>query len=173
RAAERDDAIQLAEVEWKEIWRQRPIADAEELRSTYSRKAEVLAMITEHARLSTALEQVEEQLSAGKEEQARIEDELTLHPDQPDPAVLIATIEDAKSLGDTDDAIARLNSDIKRLTTETNRELSTLGLWSGSLERFEALRVPLTATIDQYARDWESTDNARRDLGTRLSHARD
>ena len=172
RAAERDDATQLAEVEWKEIWRKRPIADADELRGTYSRKAEVLALITEHARLNTALEQVEEQLRAGEEEQARIEDELTLHPDPPDPAVLIASIEDAKALGDTDDVIARLNSDIKRLTTETDRELSTLGLWSGSLESFESLRVPLTATIDQHSRDWESTDNARRDLGTRLTLAR-
>jgi len=62
RTAERDDAIERAEVEWKEVWRKRPISDAEELRSAYSRKTEVLALITEHARLTTALEQAEEQL---------------------------------------------------------------------------------------------------------------
>jgi len=66
-----------------------------------------------------------------------------------------------------------LNSEIKRLTSETNRELSDLGLWSGSLEKLEALSIPLAATIDQYARDWESNDNTRRELSARLSHARD
>ena len=48
-----------------------------------------------------------------------------------DPTVLMATIEQARSLGDTENAITRLSTDIKRLTTEANRELSTLGLWSG------------------------------------------
>ena len=173
RMSERDDAIQLAEVEWKEIWRKRPISDAEELKSAYSRKTEVLALSTEHARLTTALEQTEEQLRTGTQEQERIDDELALHPEPPDPTVLIATIEQAKSLGDTGTAIARLNSDIKRLTTEANRELSTLRLWSGDLEKLEVLRVPLAATIDQYARDWESNDNASRDLSGRLSHTQD
>jgi chromosome segregation ATPase len=139
----------------------------------YSRKTEVLALSTEHARLTTALEQTEEQLRAGTQELGRIDNELALHPEPPDPTVLIATIERAKSLGDTDNAIARLNSDIKRLTNEANRELSTLGLWSGNLERLETLRVPLAATIDQYARDWESNDNVRRELGGRLSHTQD
>ena len=173
RVTERDDAIQLAEVEWKEIWRKRSISDAEELKSAYSRKTDVLALITEHARLTTALDQADEQLRTGTQEQERIDDELALHPEPPDPTVLIAAIEQAKSLGDTENAIARLNSDIKRLTTETSRQLSTLGLWSGGLEKLEALRAPLAATIDQYARDWESDDNARRELSGRLSHTRD
>ncbi len=173
RMAERDDATQLAEVGWKEIWRKRPISDAEELKSAYSRKTEVLALSTEHARLTTALEQTEEQLRAGTQEQERIDDELVLHPEPPDPTVLIATIEQAKSLGDTTNAIARLNSDIKLQTTEANRELSALAPWSGGLEKLEALRVPLAATIDQYARDWESNDNVRRELSGRLSRNRD
>lgn len=69
---ERNEAIQLAEATWKEVWRHRPVSDAEELRSTYSRKAEIFALITEHARLSTALAQAEEQVRTGEEEQERI-----------------------------------------------------------------------------------------------------
>jgi uncharacterized protein YhaN len=173
RMAERNESIQLAEVAWKEIWRNRPISDAEELRSAYARKNEILDLSTEHARLTTALEQTEEQLRTDTQEEERIDDELALHPEPPDPTVLIATIEQAKSLGDTSNAIARLNSDIKRLTVEANRELRTLGLWSGDLEKLEALRVPLAATIDQYARDWESHEHVRRELSGRLSHTRD
>jgi uncharacterized protein YhaN len=173
RAAERNDAIQLAEVEWKEIWRERPIADADQLKTTYARKMEILALITEQARLSSALEQADEQLRIGTQEQERIEDELALHPEPPDPAVLIAAIEEAKSLGDTENAIARLNSDIQRLTGEANRELSTLGRWLGSLEQLEALKAPLFGTIDQFARDWESSDNAHRELSRQLAHTRD
>jgi uncharacterized protein YhaN len=173
RVAERDDAIQLAEGEWKEFWRKRPISDAEELKSVYARKTEVLALITEHARLTTALDQADGQLRTSTQEQELIDDELALHPEPPDPTVLIAAIEQAKSLGDTENAVAHLNADIKRLTSETNRELSTLSLWSGGIEKLEAFRVPLAATIDQYTRDWESNDNTSRDLSGKLSHTRD
>ena len=170
RTTERDDAIQRAEVEWREIWPKRPISDAEELKSVYSQKAEILLLITEHVRISTALEQAEEALRTGAQEQERIDDELALHPDPPDPAALIAAIEQAKFLGDSETAAARLNSDIQRLTTETNRELGNLGLWSSGLENLEGLRTPLSTTIDQYERDWESYENTRRDLSGRLSH---
>lgn len=78
RVSERDEATQLAEAEWKEIWHRRAVSDAEELRSAYSRKAEILALITEHARLSTAFAQAEEQVRTGKEEQERLCGELAL-----------------------------------------------------------------------------------------------
>jgi uncharacterized protein YhaN len=173
RAAERADAIQLAEVEWKEIWRKRPLSDAGELKSAYARKTEVLALVTEHARLTAALEQAEEQVRSGTQEQERINDELALHPEPPDPTVLIVAIERAKSLGDTENSLARLNSDVKRLMTDTNRELGALGLWSGSIEKLESLRTPLPSTIDQYTRHWESGNNTRRELKQRLSHAQE
>lgn len=173
RAAERSDAVQLAEVEWKEIWRKRPLSDAGELKSVYSRKTEVLALITEQARLTTALEQAEEQVRAGTQEQERIDDELALHPEPPDPTVLIAAIERARSLGETENSVARLNSDVKRLITDINRELGALGLWSGTIEKLESLRTPLPSTIDEYARHWESADDARRELKQRLSHVQE
>ncbi len=173
RVAERDEAFRLAELEWKEIWRKRPISDAEELRNAYSRKAEILALITEHARITTALEQAEEHLRTTEHEVERIDDELALHPEPPDPAVLIATIEQAKTLGDTESAIARLNSDIEHLTAEIDRELSALGLWSGNIDNLETLRIPFAATIEQHARDWESNDNKRRELNAEISQARD
>jgi hypothetical protein len=66
------------------------------------RKAEILSLTTEHARLSTAFAEAEEQVRAGKEERERLRGELALYPDPTDPAVRIATIDQAKSLGDTD-----------------------------------------------------------------------
>jgi hypothetical protein len=115
RAAECDEAIQLAETEWKEVWRERPVSDAEELRSIYSRKREILDLINEHTKLSTSLADAEELLRTGKEERERLEGELSQLSEPPDPAALIATIEHAKSLGDTDSAVARLKSDVTRL----------------------------------------------------------
>jgi uncharacterized protein YhaN len=173
RVAERDDAIQAAESEWKDIWHRHPISEAEELKSVYSRKSEILALITEHARLSTASDQAEEQLHASALEHERIDDELALHPDPPDPTALIAAIDHAKSLGATENAVAQLNSYIKRLTTETDRALSTLRLWSGGVEKLESLRTPLAATIDQYARNWESYEKSHRDLDGQLSHTQE
>ena len=169
RVSERDEAIRLAESEWKEIWHRRPVSDAEELRSAYSRKPEILALITEHARLSTTFAQAEEQIRIGKEEQERLCGELALYPDPPDPAALIATIEQAKSLGDTDHAIAKLKSDIERVNTGAARDLKALRPWSGSIQELESLRTPLLTTIDKYGREWEVVAAARRDLTSRLS----
>jgi len=62
-------------------------------------------------------------LRTGKEERERLEGELSQLSEPPDPAALIATIEHAKSLGDTDSAVARLKSDVTRLDRmEQSRE---------------------------------------------------
>jgi hypothetical protein len=99
------------------------VSDAEELRSAYSRKREILDLIDEHTKLSTSLADAEELLRTGKEERERLEGELSQLSEPPDPAALIATIEHAKSLGDTDSAVARLNSDVTRLDRmEQSRE---------------------------------------------------
>jgi uncharacterized protein YhaN len=169
RLSERDEATQLAEADWKEIWHRRPVSDAEELRSAYSRKAEILTLITEHARLSTGFAQAEEQVRTGKEEQERLCGELALYPDPPDPAALIATIDQAKSLGDTDHAIARLKSDIERLTASATRDLKLLRQWSGSIQELESLRAPLLTSIDNYGHEWEAIAAARREMTSRLS----
>lgn len=169
RVSERDEAIRLAESEWKEIWHRRPVSDAEQLRSTYLRKAEILSLITEHARLSTAFAEAGEQVRAGKEEQERLRGELVLYPDLPDPAILIATIDQAKSLGDTEQAIVRLKSEIERLTNSATRDMKALRWWSGSTQELENLKTPLLTTIDKYGVEWEAVATARRQLTSRLS----
>jgi uncharacterized protein YhaN len=169
RTGEQHEAIQRAEADWKGIWLHRPISDAETLRTVYSRKAEVLAMITQHARLSTAAAAAEEQLRSGTEERERLQEDLAGHPVRPDPANLIATIEQAKSLGDTGHAMAKLKSDVERLTADATRDQRALHCWSGTLQELETLKTPLLTTIDQYARDWDAAASSRRDLKARLS----
>jgi uncharacterized protein YhaN len=125
--------------------------------------------INEHTKLSTSLAGAEELLRTGKQERERLEEELDHLSEPPDPAMLIAAIEHAKSLGETDSAIARLKVEIKRLTADATRELNSLRLWSGTLQELETLRVPLSATIDHYAREWETNHATRRDLTLRVS----
>jgi uncharacterized protein YhaN len=169
RMSERDEEIQLAAVDWNGIWRHRPISDAEELKAVYSRKAEILSLITEYARLSTALAQTQEEVQARQEEQERLCEELALHPDPPDPATLRATIEQAKSLGDIDHTIARLKADVERLAAVAAGDLKGLRPWSGNTQELENLKTPLLTSIDQYARKWETTTSTERDLTARLS----
>jgi len=173
RVNERDEALRLAESEWKEIWHYRPVSDAEELRAVYARKTELLGLITEHARLSTAHLQAEEQLRVGKEEEERLRGELALYTNPPDPSALIATIERAKSLGDTEQAISKMKHDIERLSTAISRDLKALRPWSGSGQELESLRTPLFSTIDKYGREWEGLADARRKLNSRLSEMAD
>jgi uncharacterized protein YhaN len=168
RVNERDEAVHRADVEWKEVWRKHPIAEADALTSAYPRKTEIRELITEHARLSTGLEQAAEQFREAKEAQERLAEELALDPLPPDPGTLIATIEAAKMLGDTEAAMARLKSEIGRLNDDAAREVKALSLWSGSIQELEALRTPLAATIERYAREWEKIQERRKGRNSQL-----
>lgn len=171
RVNERGEAMERAEAEWRRIWPGRPVSDAERLRAAYSKKSELIALITEYARLSTALAQTEERARTVKGEQDRLTDELRQHTDPGDPARLIAAIDQAKSLGETDHAISRLKSEIDRLTMAANRDLRKLGSWSGSTEDLEAATTPLLSTIDRYVFEWERITIAKRELKSQCLEA--
>ena len=114
----RDDhnkVIQRAEMEWRTIWHQRRVSDAEQLRSAYARKTEIHALITEHARLIVTLEQSEESLRSDRDAHDRLSRELAASAEPRDPATLLASIEQSKRLGDTGEATSRLQSECKRM----------------------------------------------------------
>lgn len=169
RCDECNKVIQRAEMEWRTIWHQRPVSDAEQLRSAYARKAEIHALITEHARLIVALEQAEEALRSDQDEHDRLSRELAASAEPRDPATLLASIEQSKKLGDTGEATSRLQSECKRIDVEIARDLKTLSLWSGTHEELESLAIPMLSTVEQYARDWEELAAHRRDLSSRKS----
>jgi len=169
RCDECNKVIQRAEMEWRTIWHQRPVSDAEQLRSAYARKAEIHTLITEHARLIVALEQAEEALRSDQDEHDRLSRELAASAEPRDPATLLASIEQSKKLGDTGEATSRLQSECKRIDVEIARDLKTLSLWSGTHEELESLAIPMLSTVEQYARDWEELAAYRRDLSSRKS----
>ena len=171
RVNERAEAMQRAEAEWRGIWRDRPITDAEKVRAAYSGKSEIFALITEHARLATALAQADELVRTAREDEDRLREELDRCPDPGDPATLIAAIDQAKSLGDSDEGIARLKSDIERMLASANRDLKKLRGWSGSIQDLETVKTPLLTTIERYVFEWEQQTVARRERKTQLSEA--
>lgn len=167
RCDDRDKLIQRADMEWRTIWPQRPVSDAEQLRSAYARKTEIHALITENARLVVALEQAEKSLRSDRDEHDRLSRELAARAEPRDPATLLASIEESKRLGDTTEATSRQQSECKRMDVEIARELKTLSLWSGTPEQLESLSIPMFSTVEQYARDWEELADRRRDLSAR------
>ncbi|MGD1097287.1 MAG: AAA family ATPase, partial [Bryobacteraceae bacterium] len=165
RVNERAEAMQRAEGEWRAIWGERPTTDAERIRVAYSGKSEIFALITEHARLATALAQAEELVRTASEDKDRLLEQLDRCPDLGDPATLIAAIDQAKLLGDSDDGIARLKAAIERMLSSANREIKKLRGWSGSLQDLEAVTIPLLTTIERYVFEWEQqtvTQKARK-----------
>ena len=110
RMNERSEAMQRAEADWRVIWRDRPIADAERVREAYSRKSEIFALITEHARLVTTLAQAHDLVRTAREDEDRLREQLDRSSDPGDPATLVAAVDQAKSLGDSDEGAARLKS---------------------------------------------------------------
>lgn len=173
RAKELDHDMRLAEEQWREVWRKHPITAADGLKSAYARKSEVLDLITEQAKLNSLFEQAAEQVREGKEDHERYSAELALSPEPPDPATLMATIDEAKSLGDTEGASTRLKFEIGRLIADAARESNGLSLWSGSLQELEQLKTPLPATIERYAREWESIAAEQTERRRRLAELAD
>jgi uncharacterized protein YhaN len=166
RATERDKALEEAQTAWNEIWQQ-PVSAAENLKNAYSCKEEILKLVAEHKGLIAELMNAEEELENVTRDQQQYQEQLAERPDLADPAALVATIEDAKSLGDTARAASRLHSEIERLTKSAQREMRKMGLWKGSIEELENLKMPLSATIEQYAREWEGYAAKGRELSVR------
>jgi uncharacterized protein YhaN len=169
RYNDRNKVIQRAEMEWRTIWHQRPVSDAEQLRRVYARKAEIHALITEHARLTVALVQAEESLRLEQDEHDRFSRELAASAEPRDPSTLLASIEQSKRLGDTGEATSRLQSECERMDAQIARDLKGLSLWSGTDGELESLSMPMLSTVEQYARDWDEHTGRRRDLSSRES----
>ena len=132
RRDERNKIIQRAEVEWRTVWPERTVNDAEQLRGVYVRKAEIYMLVTEQARLTLALERAEESLRSDRNEHDRLSRKLAASTEPQDPSALVASIEQGKKLGETDDAIGRLQSECMRIDAEINRDLKSLSLWAGT-----------------------------------------
>jgi uncharacterized protein YhaN len=163
RRRERDEAITVGQSAWKEIW-SRPVTEAENLRSVYSGKEEILKLVAEHEGLIVAVTSAEEELNNVTEDQQRLEEQLAESPDVADPAGLVAAIEHSKSLGDTGYLSAKLRSEIERFAQNAKREMRKLAQWTGSIEELENLPTPLIATIEQYSREWDKLAADRRNL---------
>jgi uncharacterized protein YhaN len=169
RVNERAEAMQRAEAEWRAIWRERPITDAEGVRAAYSGKSDIFALITEHARLATALAQADELVRTAREDENRLREQLGTCPDPGDPATLVAAIDQAKSLGDSEEGIARLKSDIERMLAGANRDLRKLRGWTGSIQDLETMKTPLVTTVERYVFEWEQQTVARKERKAQLS----
>lgn len=167
RCDDRDKAIHRAEIEWRAIWPQHPVSDAEQLRISYARKAEIYALITEQARLTAALEQAEESLGSEQDEHHRLSRELAASGQPRDPATLLASIEQSKRLGDTAEAASRLQFEGKQMDAEIARDLRSLSLWSRTEEELESLSIPMLSTVEQYTLDWEELARRQQDLSSR------
>lgn len=167
RCDDRDKVTQRAEVEWRTIWPQHPVSDAEQLRSAYASKSEIRALITEHARVVLTLEQTEKTFRSERDEHDRLSRELAVSGEPQDPAALIASIEQSKRLGDIDEVVRRLQSESKRMDAEIARDLKSLPFWSGTAEELESLSVPMLSTVEQYGRDWQELEDHRRDLSSK------
>ena len=169
RVNERAEAMQRADAEWRGIWRERPITDAEGVRAAYSGKSDIFALITEHARLATALAQSDELVRTAREDGDRLREQLGTCPDPGDPATLVAAIDQAKSLGDSEEGIARLKSDIERMLAGANRDLKKLRGWTGSIQDLETMKTPLVTTVERYVFEWEQQTVARKERKAQLS----
>ncbi|HEX4664688.1 MAG TPA: AAA family ATPase, partial [Terriglobales bacterium] len=164
RQGQWNDAIQKAEEEWRQVWRSRPVTEAETLRGPYDQKSEVLDLIKEHVRLATELEHAEDHVRQGKADRERLSAELALDPEAPDPATLLASVDQAKSLGDVEHIINKLRAEIKKFASEAKRDLRNLPWAPASADEIEKLKTPLLATVDRYVQQWETIEDQKREL---------
>ncbi len=168
RIGERDEAIRRAEAEWTTVWRNHPISDAERLKAPYSKKSEIFGLVKTYSSLTASLTEAEDNVRNAKNKWDQLQDELNHVTDPGDPSTLIAAIDEAKLLGDTDRTAARIRDAADRLLTAAKRELKTLHGWTGTLEEFEIAKVPLLKTIERYEAEWERIAATVRDSSSQL-----
>ena len=141
------------------------LEQVETLRPVLGRRKFIGDLATRHKELQQGISQTEKDLRDIRREITIINEELArLPPQTKDASDLSQACRIARKAGAIDEdltARARLVEDKKR---DCLAAMDRLPLWSGSLEQFLSLRLPLLETVRKYEAVFQGYDEQRRDL---------
>ena len=110
----------------------------------------------------------EQALLLAQSNHERLSRELLSHPEPPDPIALIAAVDQAKGLGNTDEAIARIEGEINRLKGSTFGILRHCPCGPGR-SRTLSFCKSLCSAPSSNSINWEALAAEEQEIGRRLS----
>ena len=122
-------------------------------RPTTAARARVQEVGQQHGALQQAAKQATEQVQTLKDETQVAEAAEADRPAVRDPAALRAVVQEATQHGDLDALLAAAAKANKDEATKADAQLAALGRWQGTLAEVAGLAVPITETVDRFARD--------------------
>jgi uncharacterized protein YhaN len=93
-----------------------------------------------------------------------LEEQLALLPQEGDRGALELAVREARKAGDVTGELETAREGLRTEQREVENQLSSLGLWEGSLEEVEGLPAPLTSTINRFEERFQDLAVRRRDL---------
>ncbi len=139
------------------------VDEAESLRPGLLKRKTVLALGQKHEAVHQAARQTEARLADARRELAAARRDRAALGQGGDAGPLREALALAHKLGDVDADLRAREAELARLRSAWNTALTRLGLWSGTLDRIQAVVMPLPESVDRFEREWrEIEDEARR-----------
>jgi uncharacterized protein YhaN len=164
RQSEAGNTLRQAHDQWRLLWPERSMDEADSLRPVETEKEAIRALITEHGRIEELQAALQRDIDDAQAQKADIEQQIDRAPDPPDASKLAAAIEAARRLGDVEAQRAKIQAEQSAALAAAGRELGKLRGWTRDLAAVESMAVPLAATIDRYVAEWEQIQGEHKEL---------
>ncbi|HIJ91415.1 MAG: AAA family ATPase [Desulfobulbaceae bacterium] len=136
----------------------------EHLRPVSGRRKIIGHLATRHEGLQQGLAQTEKDLRDIQREIGEIEGELALLPQARDAAGLNQACRIARKGGAIDEDLAAKARQVEEKKRTCMQTVDRLALWSGGLEQFLSLRLPLVETVRKYESAFQVHEMRQRDI---------
>ncbi len=144
----------------------------EQLRSVLVRQR-----ITEHGNLYQAMvDGIKTAKKSAREKQNKLhvaQEKLYGRPHISDSKMLRGVFKKVRKLGDLDTQVAAAENELRRHETQSQADLTRMGLWSGELEQIANAPVPMPQSIDRMDRDYQELLTHRKRLEERKQEVKD
>ena len=125
------------------------------------RRRQIQDLVNRHSAFQEKVQNTAKALRIGQEKQTLAQTKLVALPQARDSNELRRALKAATSLGNIDGQINKLTLHLRQADEECQSGLSSLGLWSGTLEELARLAVPSMETIERFQVDFDKLIKGR------------
>ncbi|MDQ0189022.1 AAA family ATPase [Alicyclobacillus cycloheptanicus] len=119
------------------------------------------------------VEREQQRCEAMRAEQDTVSAALAQMPVPPDVSGLRRLIQEVREQGNLDEAIDRLNQEITLKQRDVERLYHGQTVWRGALTEAPSLPIPVSETLERYARTFAEVEDGLRDCDRKLEQARE
>jgi uncharacterized protein YhaN len=138
------------------------LAQTEKIKALLARRQQILTQGNRFAGLDHGLIQATDSLSSLNNDLQKVKDQLETLPTVGDLRGLTAAVTSAQKAGDIDTVLRNSERDARLLLSNAEDDLKTIGLWTGSSEKFSTLPLVSIDTIETFVERFRECADERR-----------